>query len=929
MPKASTLQGSFNAGELSPLLFGRTDSPRYRQGLATCLNYIPTLQGPISRRPGERNVTNVKDSANPGVLIPFQFTATKSFIFEFGDQYIRFYTNDGQVITSGTTYSMSGNTGPVGTNYAEYTYAEPFYAIRPSSQALAGEILAGTPTTISPGSIAELQTPYLIADLPLLRWAQNGSTIYLFHPKYPVSKLMWLGTQSWKWQEVYLQDGPYLPLNSYGTVGDSTSTTLTCKAGFIGLLQLVTGPQYTVASTASSSGLIEVTTTANHSYVSGQKIVVLGTSTTADNTPIGGINPSWTINVTNLNKFVLLGSTYVSAASAGTVSPALFVATDIYPPGFNFQRMVGRAAAVIYSGIRYWGHLFDDGATSYAHEVGWAQGPNQTAILTAQTLPATAWLLGTYSQTNGYPACGTFHQDRLVLAGSPNSPQEIDGSQTGKYEQFRPSDPSTLSVVASDAFSFVLASKDANALYWLASTAQALLAGSYSSEWAITPSSVSEAISSSNVNAQQTSFFGAANADCITAGNAVLYIQRAQRKLREMNYFFQVGTFRSSDMTSLSEHITLPSINKIVHQKETQPLIWAIRSDGTLLSMIYDRSDLSLEAGWTRHQLGGQSDSAGSPPLVLSLAVIPSPDTTYDQLWLLVQRYINGQTVVGVEYMTRIFDDLSLQEDAVQLDCSVAYDNPLTISAITTANPGVFTVTAHGLSNGTKVQITKVVGMNSSSTDINGNVTLTNALNYNTFLVAGVTTNTFTLTDFQANAISTASLSAYVSGGQVRALVTHISGLTWLENETVQVLADGGIHPDVVVSNTGGITLSFPAAKVQIGYAFKSQGKLMRVEGGAADGTSIGKTRRTARAAMQVHRVAELAIGTDFSNLIPINFAQADVQQADKATPLYSGIKREGLESKYDFDSQICFQQSSALPGAIISVTSFMEEQDV
>jgi hypothetical protein len=85
MPKAAVLQTGFNTGEVSPLCYGVADNPRYKKGLEILLNYIPTLQGPIVRRPGTRYLTNVKDSANPPILVPFKFSAAQNYMFEFGD----------------------------------------------------------------------------------------------------------------------------------------------------------------------------------------------------------------------------------------------------------------------------------------------------------------------------------------------------------------------------------------------------------------------------------------------------------------------------------------------------------------------------------------------------------------------------------------------------------------------------------------------------------------------------------------------------------------------------------------------------------------------------------------------------------------------------------------------------------------------------
>ena len=80
MPKVSTIQGNFSAGEVSPLLYGRVDSPRYKQALDTGFNYIPTLQGPLVRRPGTKYMNDVKNAAQPPALIPFQFSITQAYM---------------------------------------------------------------------------------------------------------------------------------------------------------------------------------------------------------------------------------------------------------------------------------------------------------------------------------------------------------------------------------------------------------------------------------------------------------------------------------------------------------------------------------------------------------------------------------------------------------------------------------------------------------------------------------------------------------------------------------------------------------------------------------------------------------------------------------------------------------------------------------
>ncbi len=73
------------------------------------------------------------------------------------------------------------------------------------------------------------------------------------------------------------------------------------------------------------------------------------------------------------------------------------------------------------------------------------------------------------------------------------------------------------------------------------------------------------------------------------------------------------------------------------------------------------------------------------------------------------------------------------------------------LTGITQASPGVFTSALHGLSDGTEICITGVVGM----TDLNGK----------SFLITSATTNTFQLTDLNGVDVDTTDFDAYVSGG--------------------------------------------------------------------------------------------------------------------------------------------------------------------
>lgn len=94
------IQPSFAAGELAPAVWSRVDLDKRDIGLEVCKNFITRPHGGAVNRPGFEFYGETKDSSKRSRLIPFVFSvdATECYAMEVGDQYIRFYTADGQVV---------------------------------------------------------------------------------------------------------------------------------------------------------------------------------------------------------------------------------------------------------------------------------------------------------------------------------------------------------------------------------------------------------------------------------------------------------------------------------------------------------------------------------------------------------------------------------------------------------------------------------------------------------------------------------------------------------------------------------------------------------------------------------------------------------------------------------------------------------------
>ena len=105
------IQTSFNSGEWAPALNARVDLTKYHSGAALLRNFfVDYAGGGASTRQGTKFINQCK---SPGArLIPFQPSSTLSYVLEFGQNYIRFYSNGAPVLEAATTISGATNANP-------------------------------------------------------------------------------------------------------------------------------------------------------------------------------------------------------------------------------------------------------------------------------------------------------------------------------------------------------------------------------------------------------------------------------------------------------------------------------------------------------------------------------------------------------------------------------------------------------------------------------------------------------------------------------------------------------------------------------------------------------------------------------------------------------------------------------------------------
>ena len=312
-------------------------------------------------------------------------------------------------------------------------------------------------------------------------------------------------------------------------------------------------------------------------------------------------------------------------------------------------------------------------------------------IETLSTTSATTdWALGAWSITTGYPSCVSFYEQRLVFAGTTEQPQTLWFSKSGDYENFDENYHGT--VADDDAITYTIASNQVNAIRFLSAT-RTLIVGTVGGEFSVSGGGSDDPVTPTNILIKKQSNHGCANIDAIPVGNVTLFLQRAKRKIRELAYNFDVDGYVAPDMTILAEHISETGINEMSYQQEPNQIIWAVREDGKLVGLTYQREQQVV--AWHQHIFGGAFSTGNA--VCETVATIPTNDKEY-QTWIIVKRTINGVTRRYVEYINQ-FDFTETDNTTFNfLDSQLSYSgsSTTTISGLEHLEGQTVSVLANG-----------------------------------------------------------------------------------------------------------------------------------------------------------------------------------------------------------------------------------------
>lgn len=194
-------QRAFNGGEVDLSMFARIDDGKYQTGMAMCKNFLIEPQGPIVMRPGFKYVNHTKHAGKKARLIPFNFSISQTMVLELGEKYVRFHT--------------------------------------------LGKTLLG-----ESGQAYEVETPYLEDDLFDIHYVQSADVLTLVHPNYPPKELRRYGATDWRLVDIKF--GSSLPaptgLSATQTINKNVTNPKDYKRSYAVTALLADGTEESVRS---------------------------------------------------------------------------------------------------------------------------------------------------------------------------------------------------------------------------------------------------------------------------------------------------------------------------------------------------------------------------------------------------------------------------------------------------------------------------------------------------------------------------------------------------------------------------------------------------------------------------------------------------------------------------------------------------------
>jgi len=542
MARFNDIINSFSSGEVTPRLYGRTDSDAYRKGAKELLNMYSVPQGGVRRRSGTESVLSPWDldfgTATYSKVIPFVISEDEKYLILIDSQ----------------------------------GFSSPFHVYNPDDQyfKLIPSKSVGAPFATFNSNIFDSSSD---ADVKKLQYTQIGDLLFFTHPDAIPFYIARLSRNNLSYQEIFVRSN-----NIVSGFGDLT-----------------------VLKSVPTDDINRTSTTMSVATATGASVVITASAAYFET----GTNPG--VKLTSIMSF----------EDAGNVGWGIIISvTSSTVATITIHQAIPTAFV---------------GANSSSQ---W-HGP--------------AWHAG------DYPRSVVGRNGSIYYGGTQREPSKIWKSQD--FDLFELTNDrvnnAAATPLATDPVSRFISSNSSSKINWMISFNSDILVGTSGGEFSI------KGMTGSDIpDIRPQSNFGAEEVPPVIIDGAPIFVQRGGKKIRSLDFDFNINGYTSTDISLLSEHLfslslqkvpganTIPKIIAMASQASPNSILWALDSNNYLFSATIKKQG-KIKA-WGRVEIAG-TDNTRPFAKILSIAVIPSSENGEDALYMLVQRRINSQDLIYLE----------------------------------------------------------------------------------------------------------------------------------------------------------------------------------------------------------------------------------------------------------------------------------------
>lgn len=619
MTRTSPGQAAFSSGEVSPLLWRRTNYEHFQTGLRTCKGFHPLREGGFTRAQGTWHRGYTFDN-KPARRIPFVFARNDAMELEFTDGKVRFWRYGQLVEKDGAPY--------------------------------------------------ELDTPFAEADLPYLDWVQSADVIYMADGQRPIQKLTRFALDDWTIEPAQVDDGPFQPQNLdedksiqcssefapviIWTANESGLTVGALRRAGEHVYVFVSGDNAGSVKPEHTSGTIETDPATNtywsYSYTiaTNGNVALRSSGFQFDESMVGGLLSLQVEDYSNIPLWT--GETDISVGDYMRYSGNIYKFVEGSNTGVNPPIHTTGTQMVQMDPVVKWEFISDDlGIVRITSVIG---GNHALADVIKEIpipcidSPTYRWSEGAWSDKYGYPRSLLLEKQSLYAARTPSNPRTLWKSVIGGFGgklNFE------LGTDADDGFAFIISGRESqNDIYWLSRGRKGVYIGAMGEAYRAVPVSSQQAIGPLNFDTEAEDTNGVLQARPISPFGYPIYISKDNLRLNELRYVFSDDGGEPLELSAPAAHLGNDGFEQLAWQSAPFGHIWVRRTSGDLALCLYDPKEKVL--GWATVPL--------AEGVVEDMCVSPDAYGRHDVLTLTVRRVIDGQTVRCVEEQAINYDQL-------------------------------------------------------------------------------------------------------------------------------------------------------------------------------------------------------------------------------------------------------------------------------